>query len=110
MIKKKATIKELQKLAGHLNFINRTIVPGRVFTRHMYVKFSGSKFNSLKQYHHVKIDREFKDDCRMWELFLTNINAVVQPFIDLSEHVIADRINFYTDSSANGKLGFGGIF
>ena len=76
----------------------------------MYVKFSGSKFNSLKQYHHVKIDREFKDDCRMWELFLTNINAVVQLFIDLSEHVVADRINFYTDSSANGKLGFGGIF
>ena len=30
--KNKATIKDLQKLSGHLNFINRAMVLGRVFT------------------------------------------------------------------------------
>lgn len=28
MDKKKATVKQLQQLAGHLNFLNRAIVPG----------------------------------------------------------------------------------
>ena len=38
--KKKAKVKELERLAGLLNFLNRAIVPGRVFTRRMYAKFS----------------------------------------------------------------------
>ena len=29
--KKKATVKQLQKLAGHLNFVSRAIVPGLCF-------------------------------------------------------------------------------
>ena len=108
--KNKATIKELQTLAGHLNFINRAVVPGRVFTRCMYSKFTGSKFASLKQYHHIRIDKEFRRDCKMWELFLTNLDAVVCPFIDLKEYVVAENLNFFMDASANESLGFGGIF
>ena len=34
--KKKVTINFVQKLTGTLNFLNRTIVPGRAFTRGMY--------------------------------------------------------------------------
>ena len=37
--KRKAKVKEMQKLAGFLNFLNRAIVPGRAFTRRMYAKF-----------------------------------------------------------------------
>ena len=37
--KREATVKELQKLSGYLNFLTRVIVPGRTFTRRMYVKF-----------------------------------------------------------------------
>ena len=107
--KKKATVKELQKLAGHLNFINRAVVPGCTFTRRMYAKFAGL-LSTLKPYHHIRLDSEFKADCRIWISFLTELDSVVRPFIDLNETLQADTLNFYTDASANSSLGFGGIF
>ena len=60
--KKKATVQELQSLAGLLNFLNRAIYLGHAFTRRMYSKFTGS-MDTLKKYHHLHLDREFKDDC-----------------------------------------------
>ena len=108
--KRKSTIKELQKLAGHLNFINRAVIPGRVFTRSMYAKFSGPNVQKLKPHHHIKLDKEFRWDCSMWENFLLNINAVVRPFIDLNSSITAETLNFYSDASANAQLGFGVIF
>ena len=78
--KKKATVKQLQSLAGVLNFLNRAIHPGHVFTRRMYAKFSHVvkidnnpnanpeitlKFK-LKQFHHVNLDAEFHRDCQTW--------------------------------------------
>ena len=109
--KRKATIKELQQLAGHLNFINRAVVPGRAFTRRMYSKFSGknildNKGRILKPHHHVKVDAEFRLDCKMWETFLRNISLVTRPFVDLSSTQIADELNFFSDASANEALGF----
>ena len=76
--KKKATVKELQSLSGLLNFLGRAIFPGRAFTRHMYSKFSESLSGKLKPYHHIRLDNEFKSDCKVWLDFLspTNINAV----------------------------------
>ena len=40
MAKKKATIKDLQKLCGFLNFLGKAIYPGRTFTTRMYAKYS----------------------------------------------------------------------
>ena len=108
--KKKATVKQLQQLAGHLNFINRAIVPGRAFTRRMYAKFSGDKFDKLKQYHHIKLDREFKMDCHIWIAFLNDMNAVVHPFIDLNSTLDAKQLRFYSDTSANPLFGYGACF
>ena len=42
--KKKATVRDLQKLCGFLNFISRAVFPGRTFTRRMYAKY-GSIIN-----------------------------------------------------------------
>ena len=36
--KKKVTIKFVQQLTGTLNFLNKALVPGRAFTRGMYMK------------------------------------------------------------------------
>ena len=108
--KNKATVKELQKLAGHLNFINRAVVPGRVFTRRMYAKFAGPKFLKMKAHHHVRIDNEFKRDCEIWEAFLVNIEDVVRPFVDFSHSLDAKLLNFFSDASAAETLGFGVIF
>ena len=41
--KQNATVKEIQSLAGLLNFLNQAIVPGRPFMRWMYAKFSGNE-------------------------------------------------------------------
>ena len=67
--KRKATIKDLQRLSGYLNFLTRAIFPGRTFTHRMYAKFHQVSA-TLKPYHHIKLDEEFKDDCRMWLGFL----------------------------------------
>ena len=113
--KTKATIKELQSLAGHLNFINHAVVPGRAFTHRMYAKFSGSnildnKGRVLKPHHHVKLDKEFRLDCTMWEYFLEDLNAVTRPFIDMSDVKDAKALNFFSDASAAKTLGMGAIF
>ena len=109
---KKATVKELQRLSGHLNFLNKAIVPGRVFTRRMYAKFTGKALKTksgktLKYHHHVRLDGEFKADCSMWEQFLIQQNSVNRPFIDLKKKLVATKIKFYSDASAAKRLGMG---
>ena len=113
--KKKATLQELQSYTGHLNFLNKAIVPGRTYTRRMYSQFSGenylnSKGEPFKPFHHIKLGNEFKNDCRMWETFLMNPSAVNRPFIDLNKSLIATELRFFSDASANENLGFGIIF
>ena len=121
--KPKATVKELERLCGLLNFLNRAVVPGRSFTRRMYAKFAGFQYTShkeldsvkvrgiLKPHHHVKLDQEFKNDCKVWLNFLGNLSAVCRPFIDFKlNRFSADSLFFYTDSSKNPLLGFGCIF
>ena len=117
--KKKATVNELERLAGFLNFLNRAIVPGRIFTRRMYAKYSyaipwdkntGQPKPILRKYHHVNLDAEFRNDCKVWLLFLENTEAVCRPFVDLAVIHTADQLFFYSDASKNERLGFGCIF
>ena len=86
-------------------------MPGHAFTRRMYSKFSGDNFQKLKPHHHIRLDIEFKMDCKIWESFLSDLNrSIVRPFIDLTSTISAERILFYSDASANPELGFGAIF
>ena len=84
--KKCVTIHFIQKLTGTLNFINKAIVPGRAFTRKMYLKLRlcDREGNKLKQYHHVRLDQDFLNDCAAWKIFLEDQNAgkLSRPFID----------------------------
>ena len=122
--KKKGVVKELQSLAGLLNFLHRAIVPGRAFTRRMYAKFSGcislpdnrkvndSRSNrQLKPYHHVRLDAEFRQDCLMWIDFLENQKkGICRPFIDASVSVTAKQLDFYSDVTKGVNLGLGAVF
>ena len=121
---RKAIVKQLQSLAGLLNFLNRAITPGRAFTRRMYAKFSGivevvgknkekpvGHVKVLKPHHHVNLDMEFRNDCLVWEYFLTTSDTVVQhPFVDMSLTKQTNDLAFYSDAAKNAKLGFGAIF
>ena len=112
--RKKATVKEIQHLAGTLNFFTKAIYPGRAFTRHMYSKYSEIKNGKgipLKQFHHVNIDREFKNDCEVWRMFLQSQSAFSRPFIDFEVNEIhAEKLEFYTDASLSEVKGFGCVF
>ena len=111
--KKKATVKELQSLTGLLNFLTRAIFPERAFTRRMYSKFLGA-IHTMKSYHHVKLDMEFKADCWVWLAFLdndiNNIYRISRPFMDLSKFTTANDIGFSSDATAGKFLGFGCVF
>ena len=100
--KKKAMVKELQKLAGFLNFLCRCIVPGRAFTRRIYSYFS----SSMKPHYHINITREIKKDLGIWMEFLMNPIIYCRPFIDYSYTLMANDLDWYTDAS--GTRGFGG--
>ena len=112
--RKKATVKELQSLAGLLNFLNRAIVPGRAFTRRMYAKCSSSNNGLqtvLKLHHHIRLDREFKEDCRVWCKFLEQNHTVTcRPFLDLHGLEFADSLDFHTDAVKGKLLGFGAVY
>ena len=112
--KKKATIKEIQRLTGILNFLNKIIVPGRAFTRGLYskLKTSNNEGKKLKPYHHINLSQMFKSDCRVWLEFLINAknHTLCRPFLDWSMVSTSTQLDFYTDSSGGKNLGFGCVF
>ena len=117
--KKKATVRELQVLCGYLNFLNKAIFPGRAFTRRMYAKYSYVTGNCvsksegmLKPHHHIRLDAEFKYDCKVWREFLNMKDQYVvnRPMMDRWSFVTSQELNFYSDASANEFLGFGVVF
>ena len=105
----KVNVKEIERLAGYLNFLTRAIFPGRVFTRRMYSKINYNiERNNLKSFHHVKVDAEFKEDCRTWLDFLTQPcmeKMVCRPWVDLTGTKNAEEINFYSDASRSKTEG-----
>ena len=107
MFSRTITVQKLQQLTGLLNFLSRAVVPGRTFTRMMYVKYS---YRNLKQHYHVRVDSELKSDCLVWLEFLNDQASLCRPFMDFSKCLTADVLNFYTDTSGSAKHGFGCVF
>ena len=109
--KKKLTIKEIQKMTGLLNFLNRAIVPGRAFTQAMYAKLRVNN-KKLKSHHHVSLNKEYIQDCRVWVTFLANTTNIklCQPFIDLQAGESYQLTNFHSDASKSRILGMGAVF
>ena len=109
--RKKATVRELQQLSGYLNFLTKAIFAGRVFTRRMYAKFN-DKAGKLKQHHHVRLDNEFKQDCKVWISFLlkNDQSNVCRPMVDLSDWDSTEILDFYSDASGSKKKGGYGCY
>ena len=102
---KKVTLNQLQKVCGFLNFLGRCIIPGRAFTRRLYVYTSNDK---LKPHHHIRINAEMRQDLIMWLTFLEHPSVFCRPFLDFSKVLIADEIDMFSDAS--GKIGLGAIW
>ena len=115
--KKKATVEEIQRLGGLLNFLTKAVYPGRVFTRRMYACFGGCLIKKgnrivtksgfeLRSYHHINLSLEFREDCKVWLFFLDNLHIVQRPMIDFDDES-STLLNMYSDASLNERLGFG---
>ena len=112
--KKKAKVHQLQKLTGYLNFLSRAIHPGQAFTRRIYSKYLNviGKDSALKKHHHIRLDKEFKFDCEVWRIFVSQhmSQAVCRPLIDIDGISSSQELDFYSDLSAAETLGFGVIY
>lgn len=99
---KKVKVLDLQRLTGLLNFFCKAIVPGKAFTRRMY-----NKFKAMRQYHHIRVDAELRQDCAVWMEFLNQNDKICRPFVDFSINDPAMIIEMSSDASRNPQLGFG---
>ena len=90
--KKKVTVKQVQRLAGLLNFLNKAIVPGRTFTRCLYdkMRLKDKHGNQLKSYHHINLTRGNILDCEVWRVFSCRIPHC-NVYVDLSLTLITQR-------------------
>ena len=104
-IHSKTTLQQLQRLCGFLNFLCKCVIPGRTFTRRLYVATS-EKGVFLKAHHHLRLTQEMKADLRVWQTFLQQPTVFCRPSMDFSKLWYATELEFYTDAS--GRIGCGG--
>ena len=100
--RKKATVLQIQKLCGVLNFLCRCVIPGRVFLMRTYALTS----SKLLPHHHVRISGETRMDLTVWKTFLNHPQVFCRPFMEFIE-VTARDIDMYSDASRNFSKGFG---
>ena len=77
--------------------------------RRMYSKFAfnyqgrknlTSVNKQLREHHHVRLDREFQEDCKIWIMLLLNVESVSRPFLDLRRNTFsAVQLKFFMDAS-----------
>ena len=106
---KKITLKDLQSLTGFLNFLGKAIIPGRAFTRRLYSVEDRAVGKKLKKHHHIAVDKEMRMDLKMWLEFLNHPSIYARNFFEMDITITSEEIDFYSDASANPKLGCGGI-
>ena len=102
LLKKKATLLDLQSPTGKLNFACSVIVPGRAFL-HRLIDLS---MGLTHPKHFVRLTREVKADIGIWHQFLQQFNG--RSFFLEEVWEDSDSLQLFTDSS--GALGFGAIF
>ena len=88
--------------------MGRCVIPGRAFTRRLYMYTKGSG-KSLKPHHHIKVNPEIKKDVLMWQSLVQHPSVYSRPFIDFEDTLQAEQICMFSDASRNPLLGFGCI-
>jgi hypothetical protein len=94
--KQKATLLELQQLAGKLAWSAAVIPPGITYIQHIYRLMARLR----SKHHHIRIPAAVRDDIAAWLYFLDNWNGVSMLTRPALDHTIA------TDA-ASGKSGGG---
>ena len=83
------------------------------FTNLSVVRPGAAKKNfKLKPFHHIRLDREFKLDCMIWQTFFTHYRELTlcRPMVNLNSFETARDLGFSSDTSANPLFGIGAVF
>lgn len=91
--KKKARVKEVQKLVGLLNHAAKVVRGGRTFLRRMIDCLRGRPKN-----HHIKLTPEFHEDLRWWLEFVEEWNGVEVIYEDKP----LSTCSFQSDAATSG--------
>ena len=94
---KKCHVKQLQAIAGRLNFITKAVPHGRPFSRRIYDMFAG-----MKPHWHVSITAELCKDLQIWSRFIREYGGWTP--ILLPETPI---MHLFTDAATTETLGWG---
>ena len=97
MRSKKCRVKQLQALAGRLNFITKAVPHGCPFSRRIYDMFAG-----MKPHWHVSITAELHKDLQMWSRFIREYGGWTPILLPESP-----RIHLFTDAATTETLGWG---
>ena len=99
---KSVKLKQIQSLAGMLNFACSVIAPARAFSRRLYNLSIGLS----RPYHHKKVTGQVRQDLLVWYNFLSTFNRKTF-FLDYN-FLTQEVLQLYTDSA--GSIGYGGYF
>ena len=99
--RKTATLHDMQKIVGSLQFTTSVVRPGRAFLRRMINATIGIR----QPYHHIHLTREIKADIKLWLSFLHDYNGTT--FFIPQVPIHSNQLNLHTDSCPQG---FGGTF
>ena len=94
---KKVTAKDLQSLAGKLNFITKAVSQGRAFSARIYWSFK-----ELRPSWHISVTKDIKNDLQMWIVFLENYGGS-SPIPSLNP----PQLEMFSDASTNVALELG---
>ena len=93
-----ASKKELQQIAGKLQFASICIRPGRVFTTRLF-----QEIGQMNDHENRQIKTWIRQDLYWWSVFLDKYNGVSMMWLQEDEEEV---ISFATDASLTGIAGF----
>ncbi|XP_070608807.1 uncharacterized protein [Erythrolamprus reginae] len=95
---RKVTLRQLQELAGILNFACRVVVPGRAFSRRLYDAMKGLRL----PHHRTRLCAGVRADLGVWRDFLERFNG-----LSFWRHELLLEAELQLCSDAAGTCGFG---
>ena len=81
------------------------MVPGRAFTRRLYAYTTSN--GKLKPHHHIHVNSEMRRNLETWSCFINSPEVYCRPFLDYTEQLTAQELDFYSDAS--GSIGYGAV-
>ena len=106
------TVKEIQKVAGSLNFICSAIPAGKVFIADLYKLTRNQDGSKAKNCHHRRISKTVYEDLLVFRTFLVECSQERYrsiPFL-IKEKKFNEEIQLFADSTGASNLGFGCVY